>query len=141
MKRTGPLRRKAPMARGTKPMKRSQMRRGRPKPRAGHDPKMRKACEGQRCWLILPGVKCAGRDTVVPCHANWGEFGKGGNLKAHDKFTVPGCSNCHHELDQGKRFTKAERYEFWTSAYRAWASYRDMKILVQDAPEFEDVPV
>lgn len=141
MKRTTPLRRKTPLRANGKPMKSSQMRRGRPKKRPGHDPKMLAACKGQPCWLILPGVKCAHRSTVVPCHANWAEFGKGMGLKAADKFTVPGCANCHRELDQGKRFTKEEKRQFWSEAYRIWSAYRDMKIQAQTAPEFEDVPL
>ncbi len=140
MKRLSPLRRRTPLRPGGKPMKRSFLRRGRPKKRPGHDPKMLEACKGQTCWLILPGVKCAHRSTVVPCHANWGIYGKGMGIKAPDKFTVPGCANCHRELDQGNQFTKEEKREFWETAYRAWAAYRDSKILKTSSDD-EEVPV
>lgn len=46
-------------------------------------------------------------------------------MKAHDKFTVPGCWLCHRELDQGNRFTREEKFAFWDAAYERWEPVRD----------------
>lgn len=62
--------------------------------------------------------------TVVPCHANWQEYGKGGGLKARDEFTVPGCRYCHQWLDFGGS-TYDEKKTVWEQAYKRWSSYRD----------------
>lgn len=109
-------------------MKRSPFKRKAPKKRAGHDSLMLQACRGQPCYLDVPGVCCFDRDTVVPCHANWADYGKGAGLKAHDRFTVPGCYTCHAWLDQGKA-TNAEKRRVWESAYDRWQPYRDAEIL------------
>ena len=70
------------------------------------------------CMLRIDGV-CEGGEGE-PCHANWADYGKGGAMKAHDIFTVPGCRSCHRELDQGKRFNKEEKRWIWE---RAWREY------------------
>jgi len=139
MKRSA-LQRRKPMARGTKPMKRSTMRRAPRKRRAGHVPKMLAACRGQRCWLSIPGVCRNDVASVVPCHANWADYGKGMGLKAGDQYTVPGCRHCHAELDQGSRFTKGEKRAIWEAAYACWSPYRATHLLV-DGSDLEDVPV
>jgi hypothetical protein len=63
------------------------------------------------CTLGLPGV-CEG-GVGEPCHSNQSKHGKGGALKAHDHWFAAGCRACHRELDQGKRFTREEKAEFW----------------------------
>lgn len=108
------------------PMKRTPFRKRAPKKRAGHDTKMRNACRGQDCWLRIPGV-CHGiteDPSVVPCHANWQEYGKGGGLKAKDEFTVPGCGLCHYWLDFG-RSNYEDKKAAWERAYELWSAYRD----------------
>lgn len=47
----------------------------------------------------LPCVQCHTPPPSDPCHANWGEFGKGMGLKADDDYTIPLCRACHRELD------------------------------------------
>ena len=121
------LQRKKPMSRCSAPLRRSAMKKRRPKKRAGHDQKKRDACQGQPCYLVLPLV-CRGavdHDTVVPAHSNEGAHGKGMGLKAHDHYTVPGCVRCHAELDQGKRFTQEEKQAFWRAAFARWQPVRD----------------
>lgn len=125
--------RRTPMKRGTKPMARGQplkakapMKR-RYKPADGRENReYAMACYGEPCYLRL--VPCAHKDTVVPCHANWGIYGKGGALKANDLYTVPGCLHCHHDLDQGKRLTKSERQAAWEAAYERWKPARMTKM-------------
>lgn len=137
-----PLARKTPMKRGTvqlvakKPMARGEAhlaRQSKPirkrsrtnaNPRAGQANLLR-LVRGQPCYLELPGILVHQLATVVPCHSNQAEHGKGMGIKAFDEFTVPGCGLCHAELDQGNRFTKEEKFEFWNRAYARWKPYRD----------------
>lgn len=49
---------------------------------------------------------------VCACHSNWAVHGKGKGIKADDNRIASGCLNCHHELDQGRQFTSAEK-EAW----------------------------
>jgi hypothetical protein len=56
--------------------------------------------------------------TVVAMHSNQLRDGKGKGIKAHDYRIAAGCFRCHSELDQGKRWSKAERLELWEEAHR-----------------------
>ena len=118
--------RRAPMLRSAKPMTRGPMVKRAPKKRVGHDKPMLAACRGQECFLAIPGV-CLGRtETVVPCHSNQSKHGKGMGLKSDDRFTVPGCMECHRWLDQGSadRHVKAARFDW---ALTRWEAVRDSK--------------
>lgn len=70
------------------------------------------------CTLQLPGI-CEGHSYrgCEPAHANSSRYGKGMSIKAHDCFFAAGCHSCHAELDQGKRFSKEEKLDFWQRAY------------------------
>jgi len=63
----------------------------------------RKAARGQNCTLRIQGVCNHNPDTVVLCHSNRIEHGKGMGIKADDKYACFGCSACHAVLDGGKR--------------------------------------
>lgn len=121
------LRRKAPMARGTSQLRRSTIKKRAPKKRPGHDKRMLEACRGMHCFLAVPGVCCGDTATVVPCHANWSEYGKGAGIKADDKFTVPGCWRCHAWLDTGSA-PRDEKRQAWERAYKRWAAYREQDL-------------
>lgn len=127
MKRsTKPMKAYAIKPGGMRSMKRTPMKR-RYKPAAERENReYAVACYGEPCYLRL--VPCAHKDTVVPCHANWAIYGKGGALKADDLYTVPGCMHCHHDLDQGKRLSKAERQAAWEAAYERWKVARMTKM-------------
>jgi len=87
---------------------------------------MLEACRGQICYLRVTGI-CPCRDpeeTIVPCHSNFSEHGKGGARKADDKFTVPGCFWCHAWLDTSGAPIERKRGVF-AGAYRKWAAARD----------------
>lgn len=131
MMRRTPLKR-AQIQRGTstikrKPMKRSSRRKH--KIDGHHDAKMLAACRGEPCFLAIPGVCMgeAGKDTVVPCHSNSSEHGKGLGLKAKDEFTVPGCLTCHSYIDQGPAPKELKRMIF-DNAYYRWSKVRDEKL-------------
>lgn len=127
--------RRTPMKRGTKPLARGTPLRAKSRKKRQHktNPELDRreyadACFGEPCYLRVPGVQCAGLKTVVPCHSNQGVHGKGGGLKAYDIYTVPGCMHCHHEIDQGKRLTRAERFAVWDRAYEIWSQRRVVKM-------------
>lgn len=151
MKRGGELKRKTPMARGTsklttkKPLRSTTpLTAGAARPRTpkskkrkvtvrrqelGGDSAMLEACRGQECYLKVPGIHPHNLDSVVPCHSNQQKHGKGMGLKARDEFTVPGCGACHAELDQGMRFTKAEKFAIWDRAFALWKPVRDQLLV------------
>lgn len=111
-------------------LQRTAIKRRAPKKRPGHEPKYLAACRGEPCYLQIPGV-CRGaceRDSVVPCHANWSDYGKGMGIKAPDIYTVPGCARCHACLDQGMTLTKAEKKATWEWAYTRWSAARASKL-------------
>ena len=136
-----PLQRKAPMNRGTAQLARSGFKRKAPDekqaaqdikkkrraPRPGRSKKALEACRGQPCYLLVPHICLGepGQETVVPCHPNWADYGKGMGLKADDKYVVPGCFACHSWLDQGsapgalKRAVFESALERWTQAKAA----------------------
>lgn len=122
MLRRSPLQRKTPMARA--PFKRRA-----PKKRRGwHEPKYLAACRGAACFLQLAGICQGACETVVPCHANWSEYGKGAGIKAKDIFTVPGCFHCHRELDQGFSLTREQKRAAWEWAFNRWQPVRAAKL-------------
>lgn len=83
-------------------------------------------CHGQNCYLRIKGCKNDQR-TVVPCHANLLEFGKGKGIKVPDIYTVPGCFYCHYELDQGSRLNKIQRRRIWFAGYARWGKFRERR--------------
>lgn len=120
-----PLARKTPMKPGSAPMKRAakpmraKSRTNAKRESGGED----KLCRLQPCYLQIPGCR---NDiaTVVPCHSNSLSRGKGMGIKVDDRFTVPGCAHCHHELDAGKNLDKEQRREIWEQAYVRWSKHR-----------------
>ncbi|MFT0547471.1 nuclease domain-containing protein [Allopusillimonas ginsengisoli] len=114
-------------------MKRSPFKRTSPKKRTGHNKAMLAACKDQPCYLRIPGVCIGGTETVVPCHANWPEYGKGMGLKAKDIYTVPGCFACHAWLDQGPA-SKVEKKNAWEASYQVWNSVREIKLAPKQNP-------
>lgn len=106
------------------PFRTGEIRKHKPKPKPGRDPKMLEACRGQDCWLTIPGVCRGDVATVVPAHRN---EGKGMGWKVADEFTVPACYHCHTEFDQGRLFTRDEKRGLWEAAFERWQPYRDSK--------------
>ena len=60
---------------------------------------------------------CGAVHMVQAAHSNWGG-GKGRSVKADDNLVAALCLKCHHEIDQGKTLTKAERQEKWEKAHK-----------------------
>lgn len=131
--------RRTPMKRGTKPMSRGTGLKAKGPMRRRYKPQSQRqgreyalACYGEPCYLRVPGVSCAKPDTVVPCHSNQQKHGKGTSHKADDRYTVPGCMHCHHEIDQGHRLTKDERRGIWDRAYQRWEPRRAVKMAIAE---------
>ena len=79
----------------------------------------------QECQLRLPGV-CQGHSEhgCEPAHSNQQRHGKGMGYKADDFYHAAACHACHAELDQGRRFTKSDKREFWQAGWeRTMALY------------------
>lgn len=129
LERKTPLRAKIPMARGESTLARTPIKKKARKHRPEyHDKRMLDACRGEHCYLNVPGVcRNTSPDTVVPCHGNWHDMGKGAGIKARDEFTVPGCSECHYWLD----FVPAEREvkrSIFKRALARWVLVRAVKL-------------
>lgn len=66
--------------------------------------------KGEEC--TFRGPTCNGDPaTVVPCHSNLGEDGKGMGQKADDDCIFYGCSDCHDFYDGG--WVKPGSYSQW----------------------------
>lgn len=61
--------------------------------------KIRASAQGQNCTLCIPGVCDGNTETVVLCHLNGADFGKGMGQKAHDIAGFHGCAKCHQYYD------------------------------------------
>jgi hypothetical protein len=61
--------------------------------------KIQKAARGRDCTVEIIGVCNRNPETVVLCHDNRTESGKGMGLKAPDTAACFGCSSCHDVLD------------------------------------------
>ncbi len=133
-----PLQRKTALQ-STKPLQRSAMKRSsrrKHKIAGHHDQKMLDACRGEPCYLRVPGL-CAlnPKDpTVVDCHGNWADTGKGLGLKAADRFSVPGCGPCHYWLDFGTTATREEKRAVFFDALRRWEPVRAAKLTKKQNP-------
>lgn len=52
-----------------------------------------------------------------PAHSNWTQHGKGRGIKADDNRVAALSRDVHRELDQGKKWTAAERKDIWWTAH------------------------
>jgi hypothetical protein len=86
------------------------------------NPKALSHARGQECQLQIPGVCNGNHETVVACHSNFHEHGKGKSSKAHDYAIAYGCSACHAWLDAGP----AERHEKRDAFYWGWCRTLDI---------------
>lgn len=112
------------------PMKRTSRRKH--KIAGHHDRKLLDACRGEPCYLRVPGL-CAldpQDPTVVDCHGNWADTGKGLGLKAADRFSVPGCGRCHYWLDFGTTASREEKRAVFFDALARWEPVRNQKMEV-----------
>lgn len=85
----------------------------------------------------IPCQHCGRNDgTVVAAHSNELRHGKGRSCKASDQYVASMCFDCHRELDQGAKWSKAERQGIWDAAHR-----KTVALLVAGGAWPLDVPV
>lgn len=133
MKRTGFGPRKTPMKRSpfapadrATTLRRSAIKSRTKRPTVAEGSKYLAACRGEPCFLRMFGC-LGGGETVVPCHSNQAQHGKGMGIKAKHEFTVPGCANCHALIDHGPGL-REHKFAAWDVAYEAWEPVRARKM-------------
>lgn len=131
MNRTSTLQRKTPLkGSGFLRTRTAIKRKPRKKIQGYHDKPVLDACRGESCYLNVRGV-CRGEPqwpTVVPCHGNWSDLGKGAGIKAKDEYTVPGCFDCHQWLDVLTTATRDEKRSVFFDALARWEPVREIKL-------------
>ena len=81
------------------------------------------AHEVEVCQFRLPGVCQIGApDGCEPAHSNNLTDDKGCRIKAHDYRHVAACHACHFEYDNGVRFTRDEKREYFESGWKSTIS-------------------
>lgn len=81
-------------------------------------PKLLALAKGAPCLIAVPGICRGNRQTVVACHSNWLDHGKGVGLKAHDCFIAFGCQDCHDAIDgRTPRIPQADRRYYWQRGF------------------------
>ena len=76
-------------------------------------PKLLRAARGQSCMIRIPDICNGDNSTTVAAHSNQLKHGKGTGIKAHDCYVAWACSECHKEIDQGKRLDKTDKQHYW----------------------------
>ena len=78
---------------------------------------------------------CGSSHFVQAAHTNWGG-GKGRGIKADDNLVAALCMNCHHDIDQGAKWSKLERQQAWWAAHQ-----KTVHFLVDSGKWPVDVPI
>lgn len=78
---------------------------------------------------------CGSGSFVQAAHTNWGG-GKGRSIKADDNLVAALCMHCHHDIDQGTKWSKRERQQAWWLAHR-----KTVDLLVETKRWPVDVPI
>lgn len=84
--------------------------------------------KGEQCLLRVRDVCNGDSETVVACHSNKSAHGKALGMKAHDFYSVWGCSACHRWLDQGQVVQHVKEYIFMRAhalQVQAWRTIAD----------------
>ena len=91
--------------------------------------KLRDSAQGQDCQLRIPGVCNGNPETVVWCHLNGQEYGKGMGHKSHDIFGFYGCSSCHDVYDGRRQDAMALTEDAHAAMLRSLRIAADMGVL------------
>lgn len=69
-------------------------------------------------YRTIPCQMCMINDgTVCGAHSNQAKHGHGRGIKASDIYCASLCSQCHYEIDQGKKYTREQKVRFWDEAH------------------------
>ena len=87
-------------------------------------PALLKLAKGAPCLIAIPGICRGNNETVVACHGDWQDLGKGVGLKAHDCYIAFGCQDCHSAVDwRTQRLEKADRRYYWQRGFERTILY------------------
>ena len=78
---------------------------------------------------------CGSGHMVQAAHTNWGG-GKGRGVKADDNLVAALCLSCHYEIDQGSKWSKAERQQAWDEAHS-----KTIQLLINNKQWPVDIPI
>ena len=78
---------------------------------------------------------CGSPHFVQAAHTNWGG-GKGRGIKADDNLVAALCMHCHHDIDQGSKWSRRERQQAWTIAHM-----KTVAALVESGQWPVDIPI
>jgi hypothetical protein len=93
--------------------------------------KITQSAKGEECAMNGPICNYI-PETVVWCHSNYGEDGKGKGVKSHDIYGFYGCSHCHAYYDgrdvpekapgyyPGVNSKQEREYWFYRAMKRSW---------------------
>jgi hypothetical protein len=85
----------------------------------------------------LPCQLCGADNLTQAAHSNWVQWGgKGRSIKASDEYTAALCMSCHFDIDQGIRWSKAERQLAWKVAH-----YKTVQALTDSKQWPPEVPI
>ena len=73
---------------------------------------------------------------VQAAHSNMAQHGKGRGIKASDEYSAALCMSCHYEIDQGAKWSKAERQLAWNVAH-----FKTVQLLVDTSQWPVDIPI
>jgi len=79
---------------------------------------------------------CGSGLMVQAAHSNMAQHGKGRGIKASDEYTAALCMSCHYDIDQGTKWSKAERQLAWTVAH-----YKTVQTLTDSGQWPVDIPI
>jgi hypothetical protein len=92
----------------------------------------------QKLLKLVAGLSCqlCGTESgIQAAHSNWGG-GKGRGIKADDNLVAALCQTCHYDIDQGAKWSKAERQQAWNIAH-----FKTVQLLVDTNQWPVDIPV
>lgn len=87
------------------------------------------AARGESCLLCVPGVCRGNSETVVACHSDWQEDGKGTGIKADDIYIAFGCVDCHSWLHSSGPSRDDKRDVFHRGMKRTWKRLIEKRVI------------
>ena len=72
------------------------------------------------CQMQMPDIcEIYSPEGCEPAHSNNQTDGKGTGIKSHDFTHVAACHSCHFEYDQGNRFNREQKRDFFERGFRS----------------------
>lgn len=90
--------------------------------------KLTNAAKDEDCTLNTPWCSYDPA-TVVACHSDWLEDGKGRGIKAHDIYIAFGCGTCHNWLGMSHAPKDEKRDVFHRGMKKTWKRLIDRGLI------------